>query len=605
MNQQIRNIGIIAHVDHGKTTLVDKLLQEAGLFRENQVVDDRVLDSMDLEREKGITIRSKNATITWKDVRINIVDTPGHADFGGEVERILSMVDGVLVLVDAVDSAQAQTRFVLRKAIEHDLNLVILVNKIDREHADPDAVHEGMLELLLELNASEEQFHAPFLYASAKDGYAVKDMADPRHNMAPLLDAILEHTPPPIANPDEPFRMLVSNLDWSDYVGQIAIGKIMDGCVNVGDSIVCIHKDGKRETATVTKLYTFSGTGTAEAETCSAGDIVSIAGFDKVHIGETLCDNSISEPLPFIEVDPPRIQMQFRVNDGPFAGHEGRFLTARHIRERLIRESRTNVSFAMEDAETANAFTVSARGELQIAVVVETMRREGYELLVSRPEVIYHYEDGKKLEPFEDLWLEIQNEYLGDFMQNLAARKGRITHLEHFGNLVKLEAVIPTRGTIGLESYLANLAGGEALLSHMFREYAAPVGEIKTRTSGTLVSMGGGIATGYALNMLQDRGTLFIAPQEKVYEGMIIGECPRSGDLPVNPCRTKQLTNVRASGSDKAIQLEPPTQMSLEKSLEWIAPDEFVEATPKSLRLRKRILNATQRKRAGMRAAEA
>jgi len=598
MTEDIRNIGIIAHVDHGKTTLVDKLLKDAGLFRANQTVNERVMDSMDLEREKGITIKSKNAAIEWKGVRINIVDTPGHADFGGEVERILKMVDGVLVLVDAAEGPQAQTRFVLRKAIENDLKLVVVINKIDRDHANPLGAHDAVLELLLELNASEEQFHAPFLYASAKDGFAVKELDEPRKDMAPLLDAVLEHIPPPNADPEGPFEMLVSNLDWSDYVGRIAIGKITRGSVRVGESIVCIHKDGRRERAPVTRLYTFTGLGPSESTEGGAGDIVSIAGFNEVFIGETLCDREDREPIPFVEIDPPTIQMQFCVNDGPLAGKEGKFLTARHIRERLIRETRTNVSLSVEDAGVANVFTVSARGELQIAVVVETMRREGYEVLVSRPQVIYHEKNGKKLEPFEDVWLELPNLYLGDVMQNLASRKGRITHLEHIGDQVKIEALIPTRGLIGFESYLANATGGQAILSHMFKEYGRLAGEIKTRTTGALVASGPGVSTAYALDSLQDRGRLFIGPQEQVYEGMIIGENTRSGDLPMNPTRTKQLTNVRASGSDKAIQLEPATKMSLEKAIEWIAPDEYVEATPKNLRLRKKILNATLRKRA-------
>lgn len=598
MNNNIRNIGIIAHVDHGKTTLVDKFLSKAGLFRSNEVVNERIMDSMDLEREKGITIRSKNAAIEWKDVRINIVDTPGHADFGGEVERILRMVDGVLVLVDAAEGPQAQTRFVLRKAIENDLKLIIVINKIDRDHADPHAAHDAVLELLLELNASEEQFHAPFLYASAKDGFAVKEIEDPRKDISPLLDAIVEHIPPPKADPNGPFQMLVSNLDWSDYVGRIAIGKITSGSVKTGDSIVCIHKDNTRERATITHLYTFSGLGASESDFCSAGDIVSLAGFDDIYIGETLCDNEDRDPIPFVEIDPPTIQMQFCVNNGPLTGKDGKLLTARQIEARLIRETKTNVSIGVAEAETANTFMVSARGELQIAVLVETMRREGFELLVSRPEVILHIQDGKKLEPFEDLWLETPNEFLGDVMQSLASRKGRITHLEHFGEIVKLEAVIPTRGLIGLEGLLANITAGETLLSHMFKEYAALAGEIQTRTTGTLVAVGSGVATGYALDTLQARGRLFIGPQEQVYEGMIVGDNPRNTDLPVNPTRTKQLTNVRASGSDKAIQLEPPVKMSLEKALEWIAADEFVEVTPNHLRLRKRILNATQRKRA-------
>ena len=598
MNTHIRNIGIIAHVDHGKTTLVDKLLQDAGVFRENQVVQDRAMDSMDLEREKGITIRSKNASVVWKDVTINIVDTPGHADFGGEVERILGMVEGVLLLVDAVDGPQAQTRFVLRKAIERNLQIVVVINKVDRDQSDSLRVHDEVLELFIELNANEHQFNAPFLYGSAKDGYMVRELGEKKDGMTPLFDAILQHIPPPDADLSGPFQMLVSNLDWNDYVGRIAIGKINRGSVRPGDSIVCIHRDGTRERATVSTIYTFSGLGTSESDCADAGNIVGISGFSDPYIGETFCDSEDREPIPFVEIDPPTIQMQFCVNDGPLVGREGKYVTARHLRDRLIRETRTNVSLEVSDSSTGNAFIVSARGELQIAIVVETMRREGFELLVSRPEVIYHEENGKRLEPLEDLWLEVPNEHLGDTMQGLAARKATIGHMEHVGARVKLEAVIPTRGLIGLESYLTNLTSGEAIVSHMFREYAPFVGAIPTRNSGVLVSMEAGIATAYALDSLQSRGRLFIGPQEEVYPGMVIGENARTDDLPCNPTRTKQLTNVRASGTDKAISLEPPVRMSLEKAIEFIAGDEFVEATPNSLRLRKRILDANLRKRA-------
>ena len=598
MNDRIRNIGIIAHVDHGKTTLVDKLLQHVGTFGHREITEDRVMDSMDLEKEKGITIKAKNASIQWEGITFNIVDTPGHADFGGEVERILKMVEGVLLLVDAAEGPQAQTRFVLRKAIEHRLHLVVVVNKIDREFANPDRVHDEVLELLMELGASEEQFNAPFLYASAKDGYAVADLQDSREDMSPLFRAVLEHVPPPEANPDGPFVMLVSNLDWSDYVGRISVGKIASGSVRSGDSIYCVHKDDQREKGTATKIFQFSGLETSESAAAEAGNIVGIAGFEHVEIGETLCDGEDHPAIPFVEIDPPTIQMQFCVNDGPLAGRDGKFVTARQIRERLTREIRTNVSVGVEDTESGNIFTVSARGEFQIAILAETMRREGYELLVSRPEVIYRHENGKKLEPYENLWLEVPNDCLGDVLQNLASRRAEVIHMEHEGERVKLEAVLPTRGLIGLENYLVNRTSGQAVMSHLFKEYAALGEPIDLRSTGALVSMDNGMATGYALDTLQDRGRLFIGPQEEVYEGMIIGENARSDDLPVNPTRTKQLTNVRASGSDKAIQLEPPIRMSLEKAIEFIGSDEYVEATPNHLRLRKKILNATQRKRA-------
>jgi GTP-binding protein len=598
MNEKIRNIGIIAHVDHGKTTLVDKLLREGGVYRANQAMEERAMDSMDLEKEKGITIKAKNASVHWGGHTINIVDTPGHADFGGEVERILGMVDGVLLLVDAFDGPQAQTRFVLKKALQHGLKVVVVINKIDREHADPHKVHDKILELLLELNASEDQFNAPFIYASARDGYALKSIGDTKNGMTPLFETILQHIPPPSADPKAPFQMLVSNLDWSDYVGRIAIGKITGGGVKIGDIIVCIHKDGRRERAAVTKVFEFSGLKSAEGALGEAGNIVGIAGFEEISIGETLCDSEEREPVSWTEIDPPTIQMQFAVNDGPLAGKDGKLVTARHIGERLHKETRTNISLSVQDTNAANIFLVSARGEMQIAILVEQMRREGYEVLVSRPEVILKHEAGKTLEPYETLWIEVPNECLGDVMQNLAARKAEITNMQHHPHGVTLECTIPTRGLIGLETDTVNLTSGRAVMSHMFKEYGPMSGEIMTRLTGTLVSMETGIATAWALNNIQERGRLFVGPQEEVYEGMIIGENPRAEDMPVNPTKTKHLTNMRSQGEGKGIQLEPPLKMSLERALEYIAPDEYVEATPKNLRLRKKILNATQRKRA-------
>jgi len=599
MSTNFRNIGIIAHVDHGKTTLVDKLLREGGVYRDNQVAEERAMDSMDLEKEKGITIKAKNASVHWGGVTINIVDTPGHADFGGEVERILGMVDGVLLLVDAFDGPQAQTRFVLRKALQHGLKVIVVINKIDREHADPHAVHDKVLELLLELHATEDQFNAPFIYASARDGYAVRNLGDPRAGMTPLYEAILQHVPPPQAVPNAPFEMLISNLDWSDYVGRIAIGKITGGKVNIGDSIVCIHKDGRRERAAVTKVFEFSGLRTSEGIVGEAGNIVGISGFEELAIGETLCDTENREPVSWTEIDPPTIQMQFAVNDGPLAGRDGKLVTARHISERLHKETRTNISLSVLDTEAANIFLVSARGEMQIAILVEQMRRTGYEVLVSRPEVIIRKDaQGRTLEPMETLWIEVPNECLGDVLQNLASRKGDITNMSHHIHGVTVEAVIPTRGLIGLETDLVNQTSGRAALSHLFKEYGLWRGEILTRRTGTLVSMETGIATAWALNNIQERGRLFVGPQEEVYEGMIIGENPRNEDMPVNPTKTKHLTNMRSQGDGKGIQLEPPLKMSLERAIEYLAPDEYVEATPKNLRLRKKILNAVQRKRA-------
>ena len=599
MNTQIRNIGIIAHVDHGKTTLVDRLLQQAGAFRSNEELVERVMDSMDLEREKGITIKAKNAAIEWKGVTINIVDTPGHADFGGEVERILGMVDGVLLLVDAAEGPQAQTRFVLRKAIEQNLHLIVVLNKIDRHTADLHRVHNQVLELLLELNANEHQFHAPFLYASARDGYALREPGHAPTNMDPLFQAVIDHIPAPAADPNGPFRMVISNLDWNDYIGRIAIGKILGGSVRAGDSLVCIHKDGRRERAAITRVLTFHGVGTSESAVGVAGAIVGIAGFEDAYIGETVCDSEEREPEPVTLIDPPTIQMRFGVNDSPLGGREGRYLTARHIRERLQKETKLNVSIEVSDTEQPNFFAVSARGALQIAILAETMRREGYEVLVSRPEVIYRDDDkGQRQEPYETLWVETPDDHLGDLLQHLASRKAIVTRMDHHSHGVQLEATIPTRGLIGLEGSLATLTSGRAVSSHLFKEYGPVSGEIRTRNTGVLVSMDKGVATSYALDTLQERGKLFIGPGDQVYEGMIVGENTRLGDLPVNPTRTKHLTNIRAAGADDAIILEPPVQMTLEKAIEFIAPDEYVEVTPGVIRLRKKILNATQRKRA-------
>lgn len=602
----IRNIGIIAHVDHGKTTLVDGMLRQGGAFRTNQAVAERAMDSMDLEREKGITIRSKNASVTWKDTVINIVDTPGHADFGGEVERILKMVDGVILLVDASDGPQAQTRFVLRKALEQNLHLIVVVNKIDRDTANPAKVHDLVLELLMELEATEEQFNATFLYGSALNGYVVYDPKDKPDTLAPLFDTIVSEVPPPNADAEAPYRMLVSNLDWNSYVGRIAIGCIREGKIAVGQTIRRLPHETAPQNGKVMKLYGFSGMGMVEIESAGAGDIVGVAGFEEVFIGETLCENESQEALPFVAIDPPTLQMQFCVNDGPFAGKEGKFLTSRHLRDRLIRETYTNVSLSVEET-SGNTFLVQARGELQIAVLMETMRREGYEMLVSRPEVILTFsEDGKKQEPFEDVWMDIPGEKLGDVMQAVAARRGEITHMEHEHNSsrVLLQIVMPTRGLIGFDSYLTNLTSGEGVMSHMFKEYGPMAGTIPSRNTGALVSSDQGTSTAYALDTIQERGKLFIGPTEEVYVGMVLGESSRPGDLPVNPCRNKQLTNVRASGSDKAIMLEPPVQLNLEKAIEFIADDEFVEATPKNIRIRKKILDPNQRKRARKAGAE-
>ncbi|MBV9008605.1 MAG: translational GTPase TypA [Verrucomicrobia bacterium] len=595
----IRNIAIIAHVDHGKTTLVDQLLRQSGTFRSNQKVEERVMDSMDLEREKGITIRAKNASFQWNGYRINIVDTPGHADFGGEVERIMKMVDGVLLVVDAHDGPQAQTRFVLRKALENKAKPTVVINKIDRENARPHKVLDMVFDLFVELKADDEQLDFPVVYTSAKEGFALRELHENNEDMTPLFEAIVKHVPPPQISDAPFFQMLVSNLDYSDYLGRIAIGRIISGRVNVGDSMICIHRDGARERATVTALFTYSGLQQVQIEHAGGGDIIGLTGFEEVFIGETLTDREERAPLQFVDIDPPTIRMRILVNDSPFAGREGKFVTARHIKERLVRETRTNVCLEVSDTETAGAFEINARGEMQIAILVEQMRREGYEVMVSRPEVIFNKgENGELLEPIENLYVEVPGENVGDVMQSLAGRKGEVTAMDHHANRVSMEAVIPTRGLIGFETDLVNLTRGEGLMSHLFKEYARYKGEIAGRNRGVMVSMETGTSTAYALNSIQERGRLFVGPQEEIYTGMIVGENARPEDMPVNPCKAKHLTNMRSQGEGKGIQLEAPLKLSLERAIEYIDADEYVEATPKSLRLRKRILDATQRKRA-------
>jgi GTP-binding protein len=602
--EKIRNIAIIAHVDHGKTTLVDQLLRQSGTFRSNQAVVERVMDSMDLEREKGITIKAKNAAFQYKDYHVNIVDTPGHADFGGEVERILKMIDGVVLVVDSLDGPQAQTKFVLRKALEVGAKPIVVINKIDRDNARPHKVLDMIFELFLELHATDAQLDFPTVYASAKLGFATHEwkgqLDDETRNagMTALYDTIIDKIPPPTANPDKHFEMLVSNLDYSDYLGRIAYGKITGGKVTMGDKIFCIHKDGSREKGTVTKILSHAGLAKIEINEAAAGTIVGIAGFEDIFIGETLTDSETAEPVPFVDIDPPTIKMQFVVNDSPLAGREGKFLTARHIRDRLVRETRTNVSIMLADTDAAGVFEVSARGEMQIAILVEQMRREGFEVMVSRPEVIYKKDDkGNTLEPFETVYVETPADKLGDILQNLANRKGEIVNMNHHQNSVSVEAVIPTRGLIGFETDLVNLTRGEGIMSHLFKEYAPKLGEILTRLNGVLVSMETGDATGFAINNIQERGRLFISPGDAIYAGMVVGENSRPDDMAVNPCKAKALTNMRSQGDGKGIQLDTPIKMSLERALEYIGPDEFVEATPTSLRLRKKILDENKRRR--------
>ena len=598
----IRNIAIIAHVDHGKTTLVDCLLKQSGTFRENQSTDERMMDSMDLEKEKGITIKAKNTAIKWEDPKtkknytINIVDTPGHADFGAEVERVMKMVDGVLLLTDAVGGPQAQTRWVLKKALDQKLKTICVVNKIDRETARCDWVHDKVLELFLDLDADDDQFNAPFLYASAKNGFADREIEGPREDMSALFETVIDRIPPPSIEEGD-FRMLVSNIDWDDYVGRMAIGRIVSGEIKQGQGIFALRKDGKRERIKITKMKTFSGLKTDDIEIAYAGDIVGLAGFESIDIGDTLSAEADAEALPFVEIDPATVQMEFSVNNGPLAGRDGKKVTSRQIKDRLDREMQSNISISLEDTQDGTRFLVNARGAMQIAVLVETMRREGFELLVSRPTVLYKDIDGKRCEPFEKIWVEVAEEHLGGVMDNLSKRKAKVTNLEHHNAGVTVEAEAPTRGIIGLESDVTTLTSGHGVISHSFLEYRPYCGEISTRLTGTLVSMDQGKSMPYALDMIQNRGKLFIAPGEEIYAGQVVGENPRKEDLPVNPTKAKQLDNMRASGSDKGIQLAPPQKFSLERAIEYIGSDELVEATPNFLRMRKRILDANIRRK--------
>jgi GTP-binding protein len=598
--QHIRNLAIIAHVDHGKTTLVDCLLKQSGTFRANQAETqvERLMDSMDLEREKGITIRAKNAAFKYHEYHINIVDTPGHADFGGEVERIMNMIDGVLLVVDSAEGPQAQTRFVLRKALEAGAKPIVVINKIDRDNANPKKVLDQVFELFMSLNATDEQLDFPFIYCSAKMGYAQTDLAHPGKTMDPLFKAIVKYIPPPRAKAGDGFQMLVANLDYSDYLGRIAFGKIYEGKVKVGDSAICRHGDGRIGKNKITMVYHFEGMKRIEVDEAHAGDIVGVTGFEEVFIGETICDSEARPALPYIPIDPPTIQMEFAVNDSPLAGKDGKLVTARHIWERLEKEIRTNVALRIAQTSDPKIFAVSGRGEMQIAILVEQMRREGHEVLVSRPEVLWKKDAaGNPLEPIEKLFVEIPQENMGTIMENLSARKAEITNLNHHGDQVTIEALVPMRGLIGFETDLVNTTKGMGVMSHLFHEYGADRGEIAARKNGSLVSMEAGTATSYALNTVQERGRLMVEPGDEIYVGMIVGENARENDIPVNPVKEKRLTNMRSQGDGKGIQLSAPLKLSLERALEYIDVDEYVEATPKNLRLRKKILNATLRKR--------
>ena len=595
----IRNIAIIAHVDHGKTTLVDCLLTQSGLFRANQAVAERMMDSMDLEREKGITIRSKNATFHYKDYQINIVDTPGHADFGGEVERIMNMIDGVLLVVDSVEGPQAQTRFVLRKALESGAKPIVVVNKIDRENANPHKVLDQVFELFMSLNATDEQLDFPVIYSSAKDGISKVEVEDEGTNMEPLCDAIIKHTPPPRIEESEDFKILIANLDYSDYLGRIALGKVVSGKVKVGDQVTCIYGNGSREKGKISAIFKFDGMARIQTEAASAGDIIGLAGMPNISIGETVCSNEDGVALPFVPIDPPTIRMQFAVNDGPFAGKDGNLLTARHIRERLEKEIRTNISLRVSPTTAPTIFDVEARGEMQISVLVEQMRREGFEVLISRPEVIFKEdENGRVLEPIEKLFLEIPQFSMGAVLENLSNRKGEITSMDHNGDIIVIEAIIPTRGLIGFESELINQTRGTGIISHSFHEYGTSRGTLNTHPQGSLVSVESGESTAYALDTIQQRGKCFVGPGDQIYAGMVVGKNAREKDLPVNPCRIKKLTNMRSQGDGKGILLEPPVLLNLERAIETITDDEYVEATPNHLRLRKKVLDEHERRRA-------
>jgi len=598
--QHIRNIAIIAHVDHGKTTLVDCLLKQSGTFRANQheSQEERLMDSMDLEKEKGITIRAKNAAFKYKNYHINIVDTPGHADFGGEVERIMNMIDGVLLVVDAADGPQAQTRFVLRKALEAGAKPIVVINKIDRENATPKKVLDEVFELFMSLNATDEQLDFPFIYCSAKGGYAKTELEHVTGTMEPLFEAITKFIPPPRAKAGDGFQMLVANLDYSDYLGRIAFGKIYEGKVKLGDAAICRHGHGRISKGKITAIFHFEGMKRIEVQEAHAGDIVGLTGFEDVFIGETICDSEARTALPYIPIDPPTIQMEFAVNDGPLAGQDGKLVTARHIWDRLVKETRTNVALRIAQTSDPKIFAVSGRGEMQIAILVEQMRREGHEVLVSRPEVLWKKDAaGNPLEPIEKLFVEIPNDYLGVIMENLSTRKAQITNMNHIANIVSVEALVPMRGLIGFETDLVNSTKGMGVMSHLFHEYGADRGEIAARKNGSLVSMDAGEATSYALNMVQERGRLMVVPGDAVYIGMIVGENSRENDIPVNPVKEKRLTNMRSQGDGKGIQLNAPLKLSLERALEYIDVDEYVEATPKNLRLRKKELDDNKRKR--------
>ena len=604
-NQKIRNIAIIAHVDHGKTTLVDSLLKQSHVFRDNEQVQERVMDSNDLEKERGITILSKNTAVHYGDIKINIVDTPGHADFGGEVERVLKMVDGVVLLVDAFEGAMPQTREVLKKSLALDLKPIVVINKIDRPGARPLQIVDEVLDLFIELGANDEQLEFPVVYASGKQGIATLDLDTPGTDLKPLFETIINNIEPPKCDLDGTMQMLVSNIDYDEYVGRIAIGRVERGTIQLGMPIAICKKEDKIENARVTKLYTYDGLKRVEVEEVSAGDIIALSGVTDINIGDTICDYNNPEKIPFVDIDEPTVSMTFSVNNGPFAGQEGQFVTSRHIRDRLFKELDRNVSLRVKETESADSFEVSGRGELHLSVLIETMRREGFELLVSRPKVIFKEIDGVKCEPMERLVVNVPDDCVGNVIEKLGRRKAEMSNMEpaEIGH-TKVEFRIPARGLIGYRTEFMTDTKGNGTMSHIFDGYEPYKGDVQARVRGTIVAFERGKSITYGLYNAQDKGDLFIGPGVEVYEGMIVGLNSRSEDIAINVCKEKHLTNTRASGSDEALRLVPPIQMSLEKAIEFIQDDELVEVTPKNIRLRKKILDNKERERAARNSAK-
>ena len=600
--EDTRNIAIIAHVDHGKTTLVDELLKQSGVFRSNQVVQERVMDSNDIERERGITILSKNTAVFYKDVKINIIDTPGHADFGGEVERVLKMVDGVVLVVDAFEGPMPQTKFVLKKALELNLAVIVCINKIDRPEARPDEVIDEVLELLIDLDASEEQLDCPFVYASAKEGVAMLEIGDDSNSMQPLFETIINHIPAPEGDPDKGTQVLISTIDYNEYVGRIGVGKVSNGSIRVNEDAIIVnaHDPEKRRKVKVSKLYEFDGLNKVEVEKAGVGSIVAISGISDIHIGDTLCSPDFVEPIPFQKISEPTISMNFLVNDSPLAGREGKFVTSRHLRERLYKELNTDVSLRVEDTENTDCFKVSGRGELHLSVLIENMRREGYEFAVSKAEVIYHKDEkGHLLEPMEQAFIDVPDEFSGIVIEKLSFRKGELQGMSRSnGGYTRLEFLIPSRGLIGYRGEFMTDTKGNGILNTIFDSYGPYKGDIAYRQTGSLIAFEAGETITYGLFNAQERGTLFLGPGEQVYQGMVVGENPKGGDIELNVCKRKQMTNTRASGSDEALKLVPHKVLSLEQALDFIENDELVEVTPKNIRIRKKILDPKQRMRA-------